>query len=70
MVTIVVLTLVMFHAPGGLNVAVNPDEVVSLRARNLSSENPLAHCTISLTDGRTLAVIESCAEVFKELNGK
>jgi hypothetical protein len=46
-------------------------EVVSLARSAISdSENPLAHCTISLTDGRTLAVIESCAEVFKELNGK
>jgi hypothetical protein len=70
MVTIVVLTLVMLHAPGGLSVAVNPVEVVSLRQRNLSSQNPHVRCTINLTDGRSLAVIEDCKEVFEKLNGK
>lgn len=70
MVHLVVLTLVMLHAPGGLSVAVNPEQVISLRQRNLNSQNPHIRCTISLTDGTTLGVIEDCATVFAMLNGK
>jgi hypothetical protein len=66
----VVLTLVMLTAPGGVHVAVNPEAVVSLRQRTFDSENPDIHCTISLTDGKTLAVIEDCATVFRQLTGK
>jgi hypothetical protein len=65
-----VLTLVIFTAPGGLHVAVNPEEVVSLRSRALGGDNTEIRCTINLTDGKNLGVIEECATVYRQLNGK
>lgn len=66
----IALTLVVFTAPGGLHLAVNPMEVSSLRERLLTGENPHIRCVINLADGRSLAVIESCKAVYEKLNGK
>jgi hypothetical protein len=66
----IALTLIVFTAPGGTHLAVNPLEVSSLRERLLTAENPSIKCVINLADGRSLAVIESCKVVYEKLNGK
>lgn len=64
--------LVVFHAPDGREVAVNPTHVTSLQGRSVDgSTNKLfvdsVHCVIGLTDGKFLTVAENCEEVKRKL---
>lgn len=62
--------LILLHAPGGLVIAINPDEIVTLK--KYSSEGQRkgtvhqgANCVITTADGKFSAVIETCAEVYE-----
>jgi len=50
---------------------VNPAEVVTVRApRGDTSLHPGVKCILHMADGKTVSVIEDCAEVRKKLTGR
>jgi hypothetical protein len=66
------LNFVVLHRTDGQEVAINPPQVTSLRA----PAGPLdhlaphgAHCVVGLTDGKFVAVIETCRTVQQMLEG-
>jgi hypothetical protein len=64
--------LIVLHRGDGGEVAVATAHVTSLRAtagplRNLA---PSSHCLIGLTDGKFIGVIETCAEVMRQLEAR
>lgn len=64
MIPILVLVLVMFHAPGGQIIWINPEAVTSTRVpRQGEHFAPGIHCVINTSDGKFSLVLESCDEV-------
>jgi hypothetical protein len=60
----ILLTLVMFHGPGGQVIWVNPDAVVSTRLpRQGEHFAPGIRCLINTSDGKFTLVMETCEEV-------
>jgi hypothetical protein len=69
----IALALIILHRSDGREVAINPPQVTSLR----SAPGPLdrlapygVHCIVGLTDGKFIAVIETCKNVQQLLEGK
>src|SRR5262245_42796970 len=66
------LTLIILHAPGGLQFHVNPEHVASLHPPRIT--DPLvprdAHCVIFTTDSKVLPVTETCDEVRAKLRAQ
>jgi hypothetical protein len=62
--------LLILHGPGGQNIEINPDAVVSLRSPR---GNEIEHfqkgirCLIFTNDGKFTAVIEDCATIHEML---
>jgi hypothetical protein len=77
--TLVTVHLVLFTGPDGQMIEVNPQTVTSLRTvRTIHGSEHFAkgiNCNIFTTDGKNIAVTETCAEVHDKLqqakeNGK
>lgn len=62
--------MILLHGPGGAELAVNPAQVTSLRARTTESEGfftPGVECMINLADGKFITVRETCEYVRERL---
>jgi hypothetical protein len=69
----IALALIILHRADGREVAINPPQVTSLRAPSgpLDRLAPYgAHCIVGLTDGKFIAVIETCKNVQQMLEGR
>lgn len=70
----VVVTLLILHGPNGGEVRINPNEVTSLVAATPGQPNRLfvhgARCLVNLTDGKFAAVVETCVEVARQIQGQ
>lgn len=68
-VVILALQLVQLTGPGGQEIDVNPDQVVSLREKRGNEHfAPGAKCVIHTADGKFVAVQEDCNTVQERLN--
>ena len=62
----VLVELIVLHGSNGVEVAVNPAQVTSLRPRTSPQEGLFAggvECMISLADGKFVTVVETCDKV-------
>jgi hypothetical protein len=62
--------LILLHSPGGLVIAINPDEIVTLKKysdeeHRKGTVHEGAHCVINTVDGKFSAVVETCAKVYE-----
>ena len=68
------VVLIMLHGPGGHQIMLNPQEVTSLTAAVPDRNNKLlvldVNCKINTTDGKFIAVVETCEEVKWLISGK
>jgi hypothetical protein len=65
---ILAVLLVVLHTVDGREVGVNPPQVTSLRpAAEGKHFTRQAQCMISLSDGKFVAVVETCAAVRRKL---
>ena len=64
--------LIVLHRGDGGEVAVATAHVTSLRATAgpLRDLAPSSRCLIGLTDGKFIGVIETCAEVMRQLEAR
>jgi hypothetical protein len=63
-----VLTLVILMGFDGQEIEVNPDAIVSTRTpREDTTLSEGVKCTLNTIDGKTISVIETCAEVRRKL---
>lgn len=64
---LVTLYLLVLHAPGGHEIAINPSHINSMRAGEGGDKNILLTgtvlCVIAMNDGKLVNVVETCAEV-------
>lgn len=71
MTPILAVILIELHAPGGMLIEINPDQVTALRftgSQQLLTDE--AHCHVSMADGKFIAVVEDCATVRKLMEKK
>lgn len=61
------LRLLTLHRADGGTVAVNPDQITSLRSTAGVGHLAPGHCVIFLTDGKFVAVLEDCGAVQRQL---
>jgi hypothetical protein len=64
--------LVVFHAPDGHQVYVNPAEITILHQRLAPGESKFterANCLINTTDGKFITVVESCLVILDAIKG-
>jgi len=65
----VVLRIIVVHSPGGGEIDINPNGIVSMRSEYRKGEDRMftenTNCMINTSDGRFISVVESCAEVRK-----
>jgi hypothetical protein len=61
----ILVTLLVLHVPGGREVMINPDEIVTMRQGEHKGEfvHEDVGCLINMSDGKFVSVIESCTEV-------
>ena len=60
----ILLTLVMFHGPGGQIIWINPEAVTTTRVPKDHDHFPSGiHCVVNMADGKFNLVQESCEEV-------
>jgi hypothetical protein len=62
------LALVLLHAPQGHEIYINPDTVTTMRSPPAEKNKHFtdeAKCMLNTSDGKFIAVIESCDEVRK-----
>jgi hypothetical protein len=67
---VLALHLVALTSASGEIIAVNPEQVVSVRREPVVRQGHLsqhAHCMLNMTDGKFVAVQESCDEVEQRL---
>ena len=61
--------LVLLHAPGGREILLNPELVVSMHAAVKGEANKImtdqVRCLINTNDGKFISVVESCEQVRK-----
>jgi hypothetical protein len=66
------LIWLMLHAPGGREVIVNPRHINAMRTGEGGSKNKLlvgeARCALNMNDGKLLNVIETCAQVRRQID--
>jgi hypothetical protein len=67
------LILVTLHRLDGGVMLVNPRHITSLHSAARHGQNKVlhseAHCAVSMSDGKIVAVLESCIEVKRLLEG-
>ncbi|MCA1452147.1 hypothetical protein I6F35_02820 [Bradyrhizobium sp. BRP22] len=68
-IALIVLRLVLLHGPDGHEIALNPEQITTMRAALPGSQNKHltqdARCMISTSDGKFVSVVESCDQVRK-----
>lgn len=68
---LVVFYLLALHAPGGQEISLNPAHINSMRAGEGGDKNLLltgaVHCVIAMNDGKLVNVVETCAEVRRQI---
>jgi hypothetical protein len=69
-VVVVVLRLVVLHAPGGAEITINPSQVISLRTSREGDKDAdlltkAVECILATSDGKIISVVESCNTVRK-----
>jgi hypothetical protein len=68
--------LVLLHVPTGAAVYVNPETVTTMRAATAEKNKHItdqAQCLLNTTDGKFIAVIETCETVrslFRQTEGR
>jgi len=62
-VTLIVLHLVKLTGPDGQLVEVNPQEIVSIRSPREGGVHPDVKCLLHTSDGKFIAVVETCTRV-------
>lgn len=69
---LIVLHLLLLHAPGGQEINLNPVHINSMRAGEGGDKNVLftgaVHCVIAMTDGKLVNVVEPCSEVRRQID--
>ncbi|WP_028164109.1 hypothetical protein [Bradyrhizobium elkanii] len=64
---LIVLRLVLLHGPDGHEIALNPEQITTMRAALPSGQNKYltgdARCMISTSDGKFVSVVETCDQV-------
>jgi len=64
--------LIVFHAPDGHEIYVNPAEITVLHQRLAPGESRFtekASCLINTSDGKFVTVIETCFKVLDSIKG-
>jgi hypothetical protein len=73
---VIMLHLIVLHAPVGGAIYVNPDTVTTMRAATAEKNKHItdqAKCLLNTSDGKFIAVIETCDEVrrlFRQTEGR
>jgi hypothetical protein len=69
MILVVAFHLIAAHLPGGLEVYINPDEVVAMRTppHTEGYVKEGVKCIVLTTDGKFLAIVEECRVIQTEL---
>ena len=70
MFEIAVALMLILHGPDGHDVRIAPEQITALHSppEPRSKNYPLnANCLINLTDGKFIAVVETCLEVEQQL---
>jgi hypothetical protein len=63
---VILLRLILLHGPGGQEIEINPDEIVSLRVPQEDGHIPKGtHCIVNTSDGKFSTVVETCAKVHE-----
>jgi uncharacterized protein YlzI (FlbEa/FlbD family) len=58
------LYLIRLHSPDGHEIDINPREITVIREREHGKHfTPGVECAISMSDGKFVAVVETCDEV-------
>jgi hypothetical protein len=58
------VAIIILHTPGGHEVGINPDKIVSMREdEGKANISGYVKCLINTNDGKFISVIESCEEV-------
>jgi hypothetical protein len=76
MIIAIAFRLILLHGPGGQEIEINPNEIVSLREPRGEAEGHVSkevRCMVNTVDGKFSAVVETCATVrgmAKENGGK
>jgi hypothetical protein len=69
---VVASSLIVFHAPDGHEIYVNPAEITVLHQRLAPGESRFtekASCLINTSDGKFVTVIETCFKVLDSIKG-
>jgi hypothetical protein len=63
--------LIILHTPGGKEVAINSDAIVSMRDGEHKGEylSEAVGCMINTNDGKFVSVVESCEAVREKITG-
>jgi hypothetical protein len=66
---LILLQLIVLHRSDGGEVTINPAQITTLRtpAGPLAHLSPFARCIVYLTDGKQVAVLETCEAVKTRL---
>jgi hypothetical protein len=62
-----VIAFITLTTPGGEIIDINPHTIVALREAEEGMHEDV-HCIVSMTDGKTVGVTQTCASVLKKLN--
>jgi len=67
---VIVAILLYLHGPDSRVVIVNPDQITSMYSKKGPNKQitDKAECVINLTDGKFVAVTETCEEINKQLS--
>jgi hypothetical protein len=66
----VAVVIIVLHTPGGYEVGVNVDKIVSMREdEDKGHISGHVRCLINTNDGKFVSVIESCEEVRSLMTG-
>jgi uncharacterized protein YlzI (FlbEa/FlbD family) len=61
--------LIVLHGLDGHEIDINPNEITVMREKDQGKHlAPGAECAISMSDGKFVAVIESCNEVRQKID--
>jgi len=62
-----VLVMIILHSGAGVSIDLNTESITSMRSpeHNHKHFSANVHCQVNMTDGKFIAVRETCAEVRK-----
>ena len=64
---LIALHLIILHGPDNQRIAINADEISSLRAPGTAEGDNYAKnvkCVVIMTNGKFIAVIETCRDIY------